>query len=88
MKDTNVLSTAHLEGYLPPGGPQDVQRGIELARADPVSCRLGTATRRARTADATRPEFLQERSGVAHRIIWITFSQGQPGDPKYGQLSI
>jgi hypothetical protein len=35
MKDTNVLSTALLEGYLPPEGPQDVQRGIELARADP-----------------------------------------------------
>jgi hypothetical protein len=35
MKETNVISTARLEGYLPPEGPQDVQRGIELARADP-----------------------------------------------------
>ena len=35
MKEANVLSSARLEGYLPPEGPQDVQRGIELAKADP-----------------------------------------------------
>jgi hypothetical protein len=35
MKDTNVLSSAHLEGYLSQEGAQDVQQGIELARADP-----------------------------------------------------
>jgi hypothetical protein len=35
MKETNVLSTARIERYLPREGPEDVQRGIELAKADP-----------------------------------------------------
>ena len=34
MKDMTVLEASRHEGYLPAEGPQDVQRGIELARAD------------------------------------------------------
>jgi hypothetical protein len=83
MKETNVFSTARLEGYLPPEGPQDVQRGIELAKADP------------RLAGKVQPleghgllmhpdlGFFRNDPGYGHRIIWITFSHGQDGDPKY-----
>ena len=83
MKEASVFSTARLEGYLPPEGPQDVQRGIELAKADP------------RLAGKVQPleghgllmhpdrGFFRNDPGYGHRIIWITFSQGQDGDPKY-----
>jgi hypothetical protein len=83
MKEANVFSTARLEGYLPPEGPQDVQRGIELAKADP------------RLAGKVQPleghgllmhpdrGFFRNDPGYGHRIIWITFSHGQDGDPKY-----
>jgi hypothetical protein len=27
--------------------------------------------------------FFRNDPGYGHRIIWITFSQGQDGDPKY-----
>jgi hypothetical protein len=83
MKEASVFSAARLEGYQPPEGLQDVQRGIELAKADP------------RLAGKVRPleghgllmqpdrGFFRNDPGYGHRIIWITFSQGQSGDPKY-----
>ena len=33
LKDSTVLEASRAEAYLPPEGPRDIQRGIELARA-------------------------------------------------------
>jgi hypothetical protein len=78
-----VFSTARLEGYLPPEGPQDVQRGIELARAD--SRLTGKVQSLEGHGLLMHPDrgFFKNDPGYGHRIIWITFSQGQDGDPKY-----
>lgn len=83
MKDTNVLSVSRLEGYQPPEGQQDVERGIELAKADPRLA--GKVERLEGHGLLMQPDrgFFRNDPGYAHRTIWITFSQGQDGDPKY-----
>ena len=83
MKDTKVFSTARLEGYLPPEGPDDVRRGIELARADPRLA--GKVQQLEGHGLLMQPDrgFFRNDPGYEHRVIWITFSQGQDGDPKY-----
>ena len=83
MKEMNVFSTARLEGYLPPEGPQDLQRGIELARAD--SRLAGKVQSLEGHGLLMQPDrgFFKNDPGYEHRIMWITFSQGQDGDPKY-----
>lgn len=83
MKEASVLSAARLEGYLPPEGPQDVQRGIELARADPrLAGKVQLLEGHGLLMQPDRG-FFRNDPGYGHRIIWITFSQGQDGDPKY-----
>ncbi|HSA84972.1 MAG TPA: hypothetical protein VLE46_02235 [Nitrospira sp.] len=83
MKENNVLSASRLEGYQPPEGRQDVQRGIELARADPRLA--GKVEQLQGHGLLMQPDrgFFRNDPGYAHRTIWITFSQGQDGDPKY-----
>ncbi len=83
MKETNVLSVSRLEGYQPPEGRQDVQRGIELARADPRLA--GKVEQLQGHGLLMQPDrgFFRNDPGYAHRTIWITFSQGENGDPKY-----
>lgn len=83
MKDTNVLSVSRREGYQPPEGQQDVQRGIELAKADPRLA--GKVEQLQGHGLLMQPDrgFFRNDPGYAHRTIWITFSQGQDGDPKY-----
>ena len=83
MKGTNVLSVSRLEGYQPPEGRQDVQRGIELAKADPRLA--GKVEQLQGHGLLMQPDrgFFRNDPGYAHRTIWITFSQGQDGDPKY-----
>ena len=83
MKGDNLLSASTLEGYFPPEGQQDVLRGIELAKADP---RLtGKVEQLQGHGLLMQPDrgFLRNDPGYAHRTIWITFSQGEDGDPKY-----
>lgn len=83
MKETSLLSVSRLEGYLPPEGRQEVLRGIELAKADP---RLtGKVEQLQGHGLLMQPDrgFLRNDPGYAHRTIWITFSQGEDGDPKY-----
>ena len=83
MKETGVLSVAHLEGYQPPEGQQDVQRGIELAKADPRLA--GKVEQLQGHGLLMQPDrgFFRNDPGFARRTIWITFSNGQDGDPKY-----
>ncbi|OQW31772.1 MAG: hypothetical protein A4E19_00155 [Nitrospira sp. SG-bin1] len=83
MKETNVLSVSRLDGYQPPEGRQDVQRGIELARADPRLA--GKVEQLQGHGLLMQPDhgFFRNDPGYAHRTIWITFSHGQDGDPKY-----
>ncbi len=83
MKETNVLSVSRLEGYQPPEGQQDVQRGIELAKADPRLA--GKVDQLQGHGLLMQPDrgFFRNDPGYAHRTIWITFSKGQDGDPKY-----
>ncbi len=83
LKDSTVLQAARTEGYLPPEGPQDVQRGIELARADE---RLAGKVQGLQGHGLLmQPDrgFFRNDPGYGHRVIWITFSQGRSGDPKY-----
>lgn len=83
MKDATVLEASRAEGYLPPEGPQDIQRGIELARAD--SRLAGKVQGLQGHGLLMQPDrgFFKNDPGYAHRVIWITFSQGLGGDPKY-----
>ena len=83
LKDSNVLDASRAEGYLPPEGPQDIQRGIELARAD--SRLAGKVQGLQGHGLLMQPDrgFFKNDPGYAHRVIWITFSQGLGGDPKY-----
>jgi hypothetical protein len=71
-----MLSTARLEGYLPPEGPQDVQRGIKLTRADPrLAGKVQLLEGHGLLMQPDR-RFFRNDPGYAHRIIWMTFSQG------------
>jgi hypothetical protein len=83
MKEANVLSVSRLEGYQPPEGRQDVQRGIELAKADPRL--VGKVEQLQGHGLLMQPDrgFFRNDPGYAHRTMWITFSKGHDGDPKY-----
>ncbi|TKB91501.1 MAG: hypothetical protein E8D40_08325 [Nitrospira sp.] len=83
MKESDVLSVVRLEGYQPPEGQQDVQRGIELAKADPRLA--GKVEQLQGHGLLMQPDrgFFRNDPGYARRTIWITFSNGQDGDPKY-----
>lgn len=83
MKESDVLSVVRREGYQPPEGQQDVQRGIELAKADPRL--VGKVEQLQGHGLLMQPDrgLFRNDPGYARRIIWITFSNGQDGDPKY-----
>ncbi|WHZ17607.1 MAG: hypothetical protein OJF52_004459 [Nitrospira sp.] len=83
MKDGAVMQASRIDGYLPPEGPQDVQRGIELARAD--GRLAGKVQGLQGHGLLMQPDrgFFRNDPGYEHRVIWITFSQGQDGGPKY-----
>ncbi|MDF0668740.1 MAG: hypothetical protein P0119_22030 [Nitrospira sp.] len=83
MKEMNLLTVSRLEGYQPPEGEQDVQRGIELAKTDPRL--VGKVEQLQGHGLLMQPDrgFFRNDPGYAHRTIWITFSEGQDGDPKY-----
>ena len=83
MRDTAVLQVSRNDGYLPPEGPQDVQRGIELARADARLAGKVQALQGHGLSMQPDRGFFKNDPGYEHRVIWITFSQGQDGDPKY-----
>ena len=83
MKEASVFSAARLDGYLPPEGRQDVQRGIELARADPrLAGKVQSLEGQGLLMQPDRG-FVRNDPGYGHRVIWITFSHGQSGDPQY-----
>ena len=83
LKDATVLQAVRIEGYLPPEGPHDVQRGIELARADPrLAGKVQDLQGHGLLMQPDRG-FFKNDPGYAHRVILITFSHGLSGDPKY-----
>lgn len=83
VKESGVLNVARLDGYQPPEGQQDVQRGIELAKADPrLSGKVDQLQGHGLLMQPDRGLFRND-PGYAHRTIWITFSEGQGGDPKF-----
>lgn len=83
LKDSTLLEASRVEGYLPPEGPRDIQRGIELARADRRLA--GKVQGMQGHGLLMQPDrgFFRNDPGYGHRVIWITFSPGQGGDPKY-----
>ncbi|MBS0183575.1 MAG: hypothetical protein JSS39_14355 [Nitrospira sp.] len=83
MKGENLFSVSRLEVYQPPEGQQDIQRGIELAKADPRLA--GKVEQLQGHGLLMQPDrgFFRNDPGYAHRTIWITFAQGQDGNPKY-----
>lgn len=83
VKKSGVLSVDRRDGYQPPEGQQDVQRGIELAKADPRL--VGKVDQLQGHGLLMQPDqgFFRNDPGYGHRTIWITFSEGQGGDPKF-----
>jgi len=83
LKEQLVMEAVRREGYVPPEGPQDVERGIALARAD--SRLAGRVESLQGHGLLMQPDigFFRNDPGYGHRTIWITFSQGQDGDPKF-----
>lgn len=83
LKEQRVIDAARRDGYLPPEGSQDVERGIALARAD--SRLAGHVQSLQGHGLLMQPDigFFKNDPGYGHRTIWITFSQGHDGDPKF-----
>jgi len=83
LKEQRVIDAARRDGYLPPEGPQDIERGIALARAD--SRLAGHVQSLQGHGLLMQPDIglFKNDPGYGHRTIWITFSQGQDGDPKF-----
>lgn len=83
LKDSTVLEASRAEAYLPPEGPRDIQRGIELARADRrLAGKVQGLQGHGLLMQPDRGLFRND-PGYGHRVIWITFSPGAGGDPKY-----
>lgn len=83
MKDTTVIAVSRREGYIPPEGEQDVRKAIDLARAD--SRLSGKVAGLEGHGIMMEPErgIIWNDPGYGHRVMWVTFSQGQDGDPKF-----
>jgi hypothetical protein len=83
LKGMMVMSASHIAGYLPPEGPEEIQRGIELARADQ---RIGDKVQGLQGHGLLmQPDrgFFRNDPGYGHRVLWVTFSEGLDGDPKF-----
>jgi hypothetical protein len=83
MKETTVIAVSRREGYIPPEGDQDVQRAVDLARADGrLSGKVTGLEGRGLMMEPDRG-IIWNDPGYGHRVIWVTFSQGQDGDPRF-----
>jgi hypothetical protein len=83
MKDTTVIAVSRREGYIPPEGEQDVRRAVELARGDSrLSGKVGGLEGHGIMMEP-KEGVIWNDPGYGHRVMWVTFSHGQDGDPKF-----
>ncbi|MFO0731900.1 MAG: hypothetical protein U0361_13105 [Nitrospiraceae bacterium] len=82
MTESGVLNVERADGYLPPEGPQDIQRGIELARTD--SRLAGKVQQLEGHGLLMQPDrgFFRNDPGFAHRVIWILTYRAPGRRPK------
>lgn len=83
MRENHVLRTAQREGYLPPEGQDDAKKAIELARQD--SRLAGKVENLDGHVILMEPEegVLWNDPGYGHRMLWVTFSRENDGNPQY-----
>ena len=83
MREDHVVRTALREGYLPPESQDDAAKAIELARQD--SRLEGKVENLDGHVILMEPEegILWNDPGFGHRMLWVTFSRGNDGDPQY-----
>ena len=83
MQDTTVIAVSRREGYIPPEGDQDVRKAVELARGDRrLSGKVGGLEGHGIMMEP-KEGIIWNDPGYGHRVMWVTFSQGQDGDPKF-----
>ena len=83
MKETTVIAVSRREGYIPPEGDQDVRKAVELAKGDSrLSGKVSGLEGHGIMMEPKRGMIWND-PGYGHRVMWVTFSQGQDGDPKF-----
>ena len=83
MQDTTVIAVSRREGYIPPEGDQDVQKAVELARGDRRLSGKVAGLEGHGIMMEPKEGIIWDDPGYGHRVMWVTFSQGQDGDPKF-----
>lgn len=83
MRENHVIRTAQREGYLPPEGQDDAKKAIDLARQD--SRLAGKVENLDGHVILMEPNegVLWNDPGYGHRMLWVTFSHGNDGNPQY-----
>jgi hypothetical protein len=83
MKNATVIAVSRREGYIPPEGEQDVRKAVELARGDSrLSGKVAGLEGHGIMMEPKQGTIWND-PGYGHRVMWVTFSQGQDGDPKF-----
>lgn len=83
MKDMTVTAVSRREGYIPPEGEQDVRHAADLARADDRLSGKVSGLEGHGIMMEPRRGVIWNDPGYGHRVMWVTFSQGLDGDPKF-----
>lgn len=83
LKETTIVAVSRREGYIPPEGEEDVRKAVELARGDSRLSGKVAGLEGHGIMMEPKQGMIWDDPGYGHRVIWVTFSQGQDGDPKF-----
>ena len=83
LKEMTVIAVSRREGYIPPEGDQDVQKAVELARGDSRLSGKVAGLEGHGIMMEPKQGMIWDDPGYGHRVMWVTFSHGQDGDPKF-----
>jgi hypothetical protein len=83
LKGTTVMAVSRREGYIPPEGDDDVRKAVELARGDKRLSGKVAGLEGHGIMMEPKQGMIWDDPGYGHRVMWVTFSQGQDGDPKF-----
>jgi hypothetical protein len=83
MKDTAVIAFSRREGYIPPEGDQDVRKAVDLARGDGRLSGKVAGLEGHGIMMEPKEGLIWNDPGYGHRVMWVTFSHGEDGDPKF-----
>jgi hypothetical protein len=82
VQESTVISVSRQEGYIPPEGDEDVHKAVELAKSDSrLSAKASGLTGHGIMMEPARGVIWND-PGYGHRVMWVTFSHGDDGDPK------